>query len=64
MAINEYRRHAAECLLIADGITHPENRITLLAMAQAWLKLARRVEEEPSADILGQPNSIATEPSS
>jgi hypothetical protein len=30
----------------------------------SWLKLARRVEEEPSADILGQPNSLATEASS
>jgi hypothetical protein len=49
MRINEYRRYAAECLLIADGINDPENRITLLAMAQAWLKLAQRAEQDPSA---------------
>jgi hypothetical protein len=49
MRINEYRRYAAECLLIADGITNPETRITLLAMAQAWLKLAQRSEQDPSA---------------
>ena len=40
MAINEYRRHAVECLCIADeGATSPENRMLLVAMAQAWLKL-------------------------
>jgi hypothetical protein len=55
MAINEYRRHAAECLLIADGVTDPENRIALLVMAQAWLKLARRAEEDASANPFGQP---------
>jgi len=53
MAINEYRRYAAECLLIADGITDPKKRISLLAMAQAWLKLARRAEEQASATPLG-----------
>ena len=52
----EYRRYAAECLLIADGITDPENRISLLAMAQAWLKLAQRAEQqEGSANPLAQP---------
>jgi hypothetical protein len=64
MRINEYRRYAAECLLIADGITNPETRTTLLGMAQAWLKLARRAEQDPSADILGQPQeAMAKQPS-
>jgi hypothetical protein len=61
--LNEYRRYAAECLLIADGITDPENRITLLTMAQAWLKLARRAEEDVSGNPLDQtrsPDACAT----
>ena len=42
MAMNEYRHHAAECLSMADDITiSPRNRLVLLAMAQAWLKLQR-----------------------
>jgi hypothetical protein len=49
MRINEYRRYAAECLWIADDITNPENKMLLLAMAQAWLKLAQRAEQDPSA---------------
>jgi len=53
MAISKYRRYAAECLLISDGVTHPQNRISLLAMAQAWLKLAQRAEQ--SANPLAQP---------
>jgi hypothetical protein len=46
MAINEYRRYAAECVLIADGMTSPGRKVSLLAMAQAWLKLARRAEDD------------------
>jgi len=58
MAMNEYRRHAWECLCIADeNTTSPENRTLLLGMAQAWLKLAQRAEQNPFADIGSQPNS-------
>jgi hypothetical protein len=58
MAINEYRRRAVECLCIADeNTTNPENRMLLVGMAQAWLVLARRVEQNPSAEILWQTTS-------
>jgi hypothetical protein len=58
MAINEYRRHALECLCIADeNTTSLENRMLLVGMAQAWLKLARRAEQNPSAEILWQTTS-------
>jgi hypothetical protein len=55
MTISKYRRYAAECLLISDGVTDPQNRISLLTMAQAWLKLAQRAEQEGSANPLAQP---------
>ena len=55
MTISKYRRYAAECLLISDGATDPQNRISLLAMAQAWLKLAQRAEQEGAADPCAQP---------
>jgi hypothetical protein len=47
MAMNEYRRHALECLWIADeNTTSPENRTLLVGMAQAWLKLAQQAERD------------------
>ena len=55
MAIHQYRRHAMECLCIADeNTTSAENRTLLLGMAQAWLKLAQRAEQNPSAEIFWQ----------
>jgi hypothetical protein len=60
MTINEYRRYAAECVLIADGMTSPGHKVSLLAMAQAWLKLARRSEDDaPPAEASASP-TIAT----
>jgi hypothetical protein len=58
MATNEYRQHAAECLSIADDITiSPKSRLELLAMAQAWLKLAQLAEANSGVDIVHQPAS-------
>jgi hypothetical protein len=55
MAINEYRHRAVQCLCIADeSTTSPESRMLLVGMAQAWLKLAQRIEQNPSAEILRQ----------
>ena len=52
MAMNEYRRHAADCLIIADDTTiNPKNKILLIAMAQAWLRLAQRAERNVAIDI-------------
>ena len=44
MAINEYRRHAAYCVSIADNAVNLENKLSLLGLAEAWLELARRAE--------------------
>jgi hypothetical protein len=58
MAINEYRHRAVQCLCIADkNTTSAESRMLLVGMAQAWLKLAQRVEHNPSAEILWQTTS-------
>jgi|SoiMethySBSTD1v2_1073268.scaffolds.fasta_scaffold5365732_2 hypothetical protein len=45
MIVNEYRRRAAECLCVADEISGPRNKMLLIAVAQAWLKLAQKIEE-------------------
>ena len=58
MAINQYRRHALECLCIADeNATSAENRMLLVGMAQAWLVLARRAEQSHSAEKLWETTS-------
>jgi hypothetical protein len=60
MATNDYRRHALECLYIADeSNTSPENRMLLVGMAHAWLKLAQRFEQNVSSDTLWQTSSPA-----
>jgi hypothetical protein len=56
MAMNEYRRHASECLAIADDTTDPENKVLLIAMAQAWLRLAQQAERNVAIDIAHQPS--------
>jgi hypothetical protein len=45
MKLNEYRHRAADCLRIADEISGPQNKILLIAVAQAWLKLAQKLEQ-------------------
>jgi hypothetical protein len=56
MAMNEYRRHAAECLAIADDTTtNPNNKILLIAMAQAWLRLAQQAERNDATGMAHQP---------
>jgi hypothetical protein len=59
MVINEYRRHALDCLCIADeNATSPENRMLLVGMAQAWLVLARRAEQNHFAEIPWETTSL------
>jgi hypothetical protein len=43
MKVNEYRRRAADCLSIAGEISGPQNKMLLIAVAQAWLKLAHKL---------------------
>jgi hypothetical protein len=45
MPSEEYRQHAAECLRIAENLGDPQGRAGLIAMAQAWLQLARQAEK-------------------
>jgi hypothetical protein len=52
MAISDYQLRALECFRFADdNATSSENRTLLVGIAQAWLKLAQRVEQNSSADL-------------
>ena len=41
-----------KCLLLADDTSDPKNKLLLVAMAQAWLKLAQRAEENLTPDFV------------
>jgi hypothetical protein len=42
----ECRRHAAECLRLAQDAKTPEDKARLLQMAQAWRELAEKLAEK------------------
>jgi hypothetical protein len=50
-AADEYRRLAAECLLIAEDVIHPESRNLLIHMSQSWLRLAHQAEKNLATNI-------------
>jgi hypothetical protein len=45
MTVDKYRRHAVECLRIAEGLPDSLNRMVLIDMAQSWLLLAQQAEK-------------------
>jgi hypothetical protein len=61
MAMSEYRHHAAECLSIADETTNPQHKMLLIAMAQAWLRLAQQPERNIAGDLVYESPSPPTE---
>jgi hypothetical protein len=40
----EYRRHAENCLRMAENSDSPETKLVLIVMANAWHRLAQDVE--------------------
>jgi hypothetical protein len=40
----EYRRHAGECVRLAQQIQNAKDKAMLLAMAETWLRLAKQTE--------------------
>jgi len=50
--VAEYRRHAEECLRLAEIMTMPEHRAVLVSMARAWHQLAQSHEATRERDGL------------
>jgi hypothetical protein len=61
MPPDEYRRHAAECLRIAEDVTDSHHRNLLIGMAQTWLNLAQQAEKNPTTGIAYEPPSKPSE---
>ncbi|MFL6934165.1 MAG: hypothetical protein ACJ8EJ_05890 [Xanthobacteraceae bacterium] len=47
----EYRRRAAGCILLAEETIDSAYRLTLMEMAQAWLRLAEQAEKNSQVDL-------------
>jgi len=50
MSVDKYRRHAVDCLRIAEGVPSPQSRMILIDMAQSWLLLAQQAETSVATD--------------
>jgi hypothetical protein len=44
MAINEYRRHAADCVIFADNAVKLETKVSMLGLAEACGATSRKPE--------------------
>jgi len=42
---DEYRQRANECIAAADKVAESERKVSLLELAQRWLRLAFQVEK-------------------
>ncbi|MFL4980860.1 MAG: hypothetical protein ACJ8FU_15455 [Xanthobacteraceae bacterium] len=47
-----YRRKAAQCILVAEETTDAANRLVLMEMAQAWVRLAEQAEKNLLTDVV------------
>jgi hypothetical protein len=45
MTGDEYRSRANECIAAADKVIEPERKVSLLELAQRWLRLAFQAEK-------------------
>jgi hypothetical protein len=52
MSPDEYRRHAAECLRLAESVAETQYRASLAALAQSWLLLAHQAEKNLITEIV------------
>ena len=60
---DEYRRLAHQCLDVARTISNEEGRVTLVQMAEVWLRLAEEQETASSLGGIEQPRSTHPSPS-
>jgi hypothetical protein len=51
-AADQYRRNASECIAITAFFSDPGQRATILALAEAWTRLAERAEKYEDAALM------------
>jgi hypothetical protein len=50
-----YQLHAADCIQIAQRMTDPKSRLSLLAMAQSWLMAEQAVKNSETTLVYETP---------
>jgi hypothetical protein len=51
-AADQYRRNAFECIAITTFFSDPGQRAAVLALAEAWTRLAKRAEKYERVALL------------
>ena len=49
---DQYRRNASECIAITAFFSDPGQRATILALAEAWTRLAEQAEKYEDAALM------------
>jgi hypothetical protein len=57
---NDFRRYAAECVVLAQQMSDPADKAHMLQMAQAWRELAEKQEAKAAKDDKAAPESDLT----
>jgi hypothetical protein len=60
-AADQYRRNASECIAITSFFVGPSQRATILALAEAWTRLADQAERNEQI-VLPPPDHPAPQP--
>ena len=56
-AADQYRRNAAECIALTPFFADPGQRATILALADAWTRLASQAEKNERVLLLASTDS-------
>jgi hypothetical protein len=52
MSVEEYRRNATACLVLASQVTDRTNGVILIKMADLWTQLAELAEKNSKTDLV------------
>jgi hypothetical protein len=58
-AAEQYRRNASECIAITAFFADPGQRATVLALADAWNRLAEQAEKNEQVALLATTHAAA-----
>jgi hypothetical protein len=56
-AADQYRRNASECIAITAFFANPQQRAEVLALAEAWTRLAEQADKNEQSPVLVTPTS-------
>jgi hypothetical protein len=51
-AADQYRRNASDCVAVTAFFVDPQQRASILALAESWSRLAEQAEKNEAAIVL------------